>query len=85
MDRESLRDRVTVIDDVGNQKQFDVEALFEMKGESFALLRDNKDTLIMKVEEQDGEQYLKGLNNDIEKYNLLDAYQIAVEANPAEE
>lgn len=85
MDQDLIRDRVTVLDESGNQKHFYVEALFEMNGESFALLRDHNETLIMKVENQDGEQYLLGLDNEIEKYNLLDAYQIAIEANPAED
>lgn len=84
-DNDSIRDLVTVVDDHGKQLQYEVEALFEMNGESFALLRDHEDTVLMRVEEQDGEQFLVGLNNDIQKSQLLDAYQIAVDAAPAEE
>lgn len=85
MDRDSIRDLVTLSDELGNQKQYEVEALFEMNGESYALLRDHEDTFIMRVEEQGGEQYLVGVDNDKEKTNLLHAYQVAVEANPAED
>jgi hypothetical protein len=85
MNSDSIRDLVTVSDDLGNQKQYEVEALFDMNGHSYALLRDREDTVIMRVEEQDGEQYLVGLDNDIEKTNLLNAYQVAIEANPADQ
>ena len=85
MENDSIRDLVTVVDDQGNQRQFEVEALFEMNGESFAMLRDQEGTVLMRVEEQNGQQFLVGLNDEIEKSNLLDAYQIAVDAAPAEE
>ncbi|MGA9228076.1 MAG: DUF1292 domain-containing protein [Mesobacillus sp.] len=85
LDQDSIRDLVTVVDENGIQRQYEVEALFEMKGESFALLRDPEGTVLMKVEEKGDEQYLVGLNNDIEKTYLLEAYQIAVDAAPAEE
>jgi hypothetical protein len=85
MENDSIRDLVTVVDDQGIQRQFEVEALFEMNGESFAMLRDQEGTVLMRVEEQNGQQFLVGLNDEIEKSNLLDAYQIAVDAAPAEE
>jgi hypothetical protein len=85
MNDDSIRDLVTVRDEHGNQRQYEVEALFEMKGESYALLRGGEDTILMRVEYQGGEQYLVGLNNDIEISYLLDAYQIAVDAAPAED
>ncbi len=52
---------------------------------SFAMLRGDEDTVIMKVEEQDGEQFLVGLDSEAELSQLLDAYQIAVDAAPAED
>lgn len=85
MESDSIRDLVTVVDDKGIQRQFEVEALFEMNGESFAMLRNQEGTVLMRVEEQNGQQFLVGLNDEIEKSNLLDAYQIAVDAAPAEE
>jgi len=85
MENDSIRDLVTVADDQGIQRQFEVEALFEMNGESFAMLRDQKGTVLMRVEEQNGQQFLVGLDDEIEKSNLLDAYHIAVDAAPAEE
>lgn len=85
MESDSIRDLVTVKDDKGNQKQYEVEALFEMNGESYALLRDHEETVLMRVEEETGQQVLIGLDHEFEKSNLLDAYQIAVDAAPAEE
>lgn len=85
MDHDSIRDLVTVKDDKGKERQFEVEALFDMNEESYAMLRDEEGTVLMKVEEQGGEQFLIGLESNIEKSQLLDAYQIAVDASPAED
>jgi hypothetical protein len=83
--KDSIRDLVTVTDDRGKERQFEVEALFDMNGESYAMLRDEEGTVIMRVEEEGGNQYLVGLESDLEKTDLLDAYQIAVDAAPAED
>lgn len=85
MQNDTIRDLVTVVDDQGKERQFEVEALFEMNGESYAMLRNEDGTVIMKVEEQGEDQFLVGLDTDVEKSNLLDAYQIAVDAAPAED
>ncbi|MBT2683422.1 DUF1292 domain-containing protein [Bacillus sp. ISL-37] len=85
MKNDSIRDLVTVTDDRGKERQFEVEALFEMNGESFAMLRDEDGTVLMRVEEDGGNQFLVGLESDLEKSDLLDAYQIAVDAAPAED
>ncbi|MBS8264287.1 DUF1292 domain-containing protein [Mesobacillus boroniphilus] len=85
MKNDSIRDLVTVTDDRGKERQFEVEALFEMNGESYAMLRDEEGTVLMKVEEQGSDQFLVGLESDFEKSQLLDAYQIAVDAAPAED
>ncbi|MBT2695419.1 DUF1292 domain-containing protein [Bacillus sp. ISL-55] len=85
MKNDSIRDLVTVTDDSGRERQFEVEALFEMNGESFAMLRDEEGTVLMRVEEDGGNQFLVGLESDLEKSDLLDAYQIAVDAAPAED
>jgi hypothetical protein len=82
---DSIRDLVTVTDGNGKERQFEVEALFEMNGESYAMLRDDEGTVLMRVEEQGGNQFLVGLESELEKSDLLDAYQIAVEAAPAED
>ncbi|MCM3121791.1 DUF1292 domain-containing protein [Mesobacillus sp. AQ2] len=85
MDNDSVRDLVTVRDEMGNERQFEVEALFEMNGLSYAMLREGEETVVMKVEDQGEDQFLVGLESEGEKSNLLDAYQIAVDAAPAEE
>ncbi|RSD25442.1 DUF1292 domain-containing protein [Mesobacillus subterraneus] len=85
MEHDSIRDLVTVTDEQGNEKHYEVEALFEMNGDSYAMLRGEEGTLLMKVEEQGDQQFLVGLSSELEKANLLDAYQIAVDAAPAED
>lgn len=85
MKNDLIRDLVTVTDDRGKERQFEVEALFEINGESYAMLRDEEGTVLMRVEEQGGDQFLVGLESDMEKSDLLDAYQIAVDAAPAED
>lgn len=85
---DELRDYITVEDEDGSEKQFAVEAMFDMNEKTYALLRsehNQDDTIIMQVETDDeNKQYLVGINSDEEKTNVLDAYEIAVEANPAE-
>ncbi|NKE06193.1 hypothetical protein GWK17_12050 [Bacillus selenatarsenatis] len=56
-----------------------------MNGESYAMLRNEDGTVLMKVEEQGNDQFLVGLESEKEKSQLLDAYQIAVDAAPAED
>lgn len=84
MERDSIRDLVTVEDDQGNLLSYEVEALFEMRGESYALLRSNEETVLMRVEEDGKEQYLVGLSDEADKDAILDAYQVAVDAAPAD-
>ena len=84
MDRDTIRDLVVVEDGNGQELSYEVEALFEMKGESFALLRSDAETILMRVEEEGDEQYLVGVSNQIDKDSILDAYQVAVDAAPAE-
>lgn len=82
--KKNLRDPITIRDENGNEKQYLVEALFDVNGEDYALLQNEEDTILMKVEEDNGEQYLVGLDDPEKTQSLLDAYQIAVEANPAD-
>ncbi|MEH7014267.1 DUF1292 domain-containing protein [Neobacillus niacini] len=78
------RDYITIKDDQGNLKDFAVEALFEMEGKSYALLAAENVTMVMKVEGEEGDQYLVGISDPDESQSILDAYQIAVEEAPAE-
>ncbi|KKK37737.1 hypothetical protein WQ57_12320 [Mesobacillus campisalis] len=84
MERDEIRDLITVENELGQQVSYEVEALFEMNGESYALLRSSEETILMKVEEDDKGQHLVGLSDDIEKEAILDAYEIAVDAAPAD-
>lgn len=78
-------DRITVQDEQGNSQEFEVEALFEMNEEWYALLRSEEDTVLMRVVDGDGEeQYLVGIDDPEEAASILDAYHVAAEATPAE-
>lgn len=79
-----IRDFIIIEEENGLEKQFAVEALFEIEGRSYALLSSGDDILLMRVEEEDGEQYLVGLNDPVERENILHAYEVAVESAPAE-
>lgn len=84
MNHDEKRDFVTIEDEHGIEKQYAVEALFEMEGNSYALLRAASETILMRVEDDGDEQYLVGLSDPEESESILDAYQIAVEAAPAD-
>lgn len=84
MDQDPVRDMVTIEDESGNELQYGVEALFDMEGASYALLHSEEDTILMRVEEDGEEQFLVGITNEDEKEAILVAYQIAVDAAPAE-
>jgi hypothetical protein len=79
MEPNEIRDQITVEDEHGQQLNFSVEALFDMKDHSYALLTSNEETLLMRVE-----QYLVGISDPNERDSILQAYEIAVEANPAD-
>ncbi|RID83655.1 DUF1292 domain-containing protein [Peribacillus asahii] len=77
--RDNHRDYITVEDEKGNRKDYALEALFDMKEESYALLKGEEETIVMKVEGEEGNQYLLGISDPLESEAILDAYQIAVE------
>ncbi|WP_078410502.1 DUF1292 domain-containing protein [Priestia abyssalis] len=84
MNHVEKRDFLTIEDEHGIEKQYAVEALFEMEGNAYVLLRAHGETILMRVEDDGGEQYLAGLSNPEERESILEAYQIAVEAAPAD-
>ncbi|MGF9889626.1 DUF1292 domain-containing protein [Priestia megaterium] len=83
--RSRERDFITIEDENGIEKQYAVEALFDMRSQTYALLQSNGEVLLMRVEDEKGEQYLVGLTDSEERDSILDAYQIAIEATPADE
>ncbi|MGZ4134053.1 MAG: DUF1292 domain-containing protein [Tumebacillaceae bacterium] len=80
-----IRDVLIVEDAQGRQQEFGIEGLFEMDDESYVLLASQDDTVLMKVEGEGDDQELVGIQDPELLQSLLDAYQIAVEAAPAEE
>ncbi|KIL35940.1 hypothetical protein SD71_11260 [Cohnella kolymensis] len=85
MEDEKKRDLITVEDAEGKTKQLAVEALFDMNDSTYALLKSTDDIILMRVVGNEaGEQYLEGIDNEEEANSILDAYQIAIDAAPAE-
>jgi hypothetical protein len=82
--RDEPRDYITIEDEQGNLKDFAVEALFDMEEESYALLQAKDETIVMKIEGEEGNQDLVGIEDPSESEAILAAYQIAVENAPAE-
>ncbi|MFC0213131.1 DUF1292 domain-containing protein [Paenibacillus chartarius] len=88
MEEQPVRDRIAVEDEEGRTKEYAVEALFDMDEESYALLAsdDEEEGLILMrvVGDEEEDQYLVGIDNPEEAAAILDAYQVAIEAAPAE-
>ncbi|MFS0823199.1 DUF1292 domain-containing protein [Bacillus sp. 1P02SD] len=87
MNSDVYRDKIVVLDENGDEKEFSIEALFDMKDKTYALLRSEQDqdhTIVMLVENTEDGQFLTGINDSSERDMVLDAYEIAVDANPAE-
>jgi len=84
MDKIHTRDFITIEDENGNEKEFAVEALFDMEDQSYALLVSGDETVLMRIEEYGDEQYLVGINDKKEREAILDAYQIAIDHAPAD-
>lgn len=80
-----IRDVIVVEDEQGQQREFGIEGLFEMNDQSYVLLASDDDTMLMKVEGEGDDQELVGIQDPEELQSLLDAYQLAVDAAPAEE
>lgn len=81
---EDTRDFITVTDEHGQEKEYAIEALFDMEDQSYALLASEEETVLMRVEEIEEEQFLVGITDEEERNSVLSAYEIAVEAAPAE-
>jgi len=78
--------RITVEDEQGNEKEYAVEALFDMNEEWYALLTSDEDRILMRVVDGEAEdQYLVGIDDPEEAAFVLDAYQIALEADENDE
>ncbi|ASJ55907.1 DUF1292 domain-containing protein [Brevibacillus formosus] len=77
--------RITIEDEQGTEKEYAIEALFDMNEEYYALLASDEDRILMRVVDGEGEdQYLVGIDDPEEAASILDAYQIALEADENE-
>lgn len=84
MDNIGARDHILVEDENGQEKEYAVEALFDMGNQSYALLRFGDETLLMRIEDEGEQQYLVSVTDPTERDSILDAYQIAVQEAPAD-
>ncbi|MDG5786730.1 DUF1292 domain-containing protein [Evansella sp. AB-P1] len=75
---------ITVEDDEGNEKVFQVDAMFDMEDHSYAMITSGDETLVMRVEGKEGKQSLVSATED-EIENLMDAYNLAIDATIEEE
>lgn len=81
-----IRDRIIVEDDQGQQKEYGIEGLFERDDQDYVLLTsEDAEPVLMRVEGEGDDQELVGIQDPDELQSLLDAYQIAVDAAPAED
>jgi len=80
-----MRDVIVVEDAQGRTREFGIEGLFDVDDQSYVLLTSEEDTVLMRIEGEGEDQELVGIEDPEELQTLLDAYQIAVEAAPAED
>lgn len=73
------RDYITIEDKDGNKKEFSVEGIIHQGKKTYALLKGDTETVLMKVEDEGDEQYLVGIEDEEEVDSILSAYEIAVE------
>ncbi|MGP4071861.1 DUF1292 domain-containing protein [Piscibacillus sp. B03] len=78
------KDRITIQDEHGDERELIVEALFDMEEDSYALLKDDHDTLLMRIEQDGDDQYLVPIDDPEVRDSILDAYEIALEAAPGD-
>jgi hypothetical protein len=84
MSNDIYRDKIIVSDENGVEKELSIEALFDMKNKTYALLsseKDGNDAFVMEVENTDEGQFLTGISDPSERNMVLDAYEIAVDAS----
>jgi uncharacterized protein YrzB (UPF0473 family) len=79
------RDYIIIKDEEGKEIDYTIEALFDMDESSYALLKNLDETILMRIETEGEEQFLVGINDPNERDSILDAYQIAVNASPADQ
>jgi len=84
MEQNEQRDYITIMDEEGNEVEYAIEGMFDMGEQSYALLSRDDETIVMRVEEEDGELYLVGITDPEESEAILDAYQIVVEETTEE-
>ncbi|WP_017185707.1 DUF1292 domain-containing protein [Alkalibacillus haloalkaliphilus] len=78
---EGHEDIITIYDEEGLEKEFSVAGMFDMHEQSYALLKDENEVFVMRVEEEG----LVKITDPDERASILEAYEIATEAEFGEE
>ncbi len=73
------RDYITIEDKNGDKREFSVEGIIHQGEKTYALLKGDNETVLMKVEDEGDDQYLVGIDDEEEADSILSAYEIAVE------
>ncbi|MFC7061458.1 DUF1292 domain-containing protein [Halobacillus seohaensis] len=75
-------DFIGIQDENGHEMDLAIAAQFDMDEQSYALLKENDEAFLVRVETKGDEQYLVNVTDPTEKESILDAYEIAMEADP---
>ncbi|WP_323740399.1 DUF1292 domain-containing protein [Filobacillus milosensis] len=78
------KDIITIRDEIGDERDLIVEALFDMEEESYALLKDVNDTFLMRIDYEGDEQILVPIEDAEIRDSILEAYEIALDATPGD-
>ncbi|MBU9713197.1 DUF3727 domain-containing protein [Evansella tamaricis] len=76
----SEKEYITLEDEDGNEKVFQIDAMFDMEEHTYAMITSGDETLMMRIEDEDGKQSLVSATEE-EIENLMDAYNLALDAD----
>ncbi|MFA9558883.1 DUF1292 domain-containing protein [Evansella sp. AB-rgal1] len=77
----SEKEQITIRDDEGNEKVFQVDAMFEMGDHSYAMVTSGDNTFVMRIMDNGDRKQSLISATDEEIENLMDAYNIALDAD----
>lgn len=78
MPEHKIRSNVTIKDKEGNEKQYRVEAFFDLDDKSYALLTSKEEDLLMRIE---GDELIELADNE-EIKSILGSYQSIINSLP---
>jgi hypothetical protein len=81
LDINEVKDQVTIKDENGNNKEYKVQAMFEMANERYAILSSSEEVALMRIKEDENQQTFEEITNPEEKASLFSAHALEVEAS----